>query len=464
MTSLSSPFAGLPLDVAQRLSFIANVLDEQKVPVEAPILDIGGHPGLLARHLPHRKIYTADTFAHGPARYIRGSGGNLPFKDNAFAAAVCSDTLEHVPAAYRSAFLMEMVRVSDRIVVVSGPFDTRDVATAEKTALGLLPAMSPSAGWLREHAEYGLPDLEAIAGLLASYGRIEITGDGDLLTWLISFALLAEGERRADVRHAAEKVLAALSNAYIEPAAGPFYRHGIVLDKSKASAGPTGQRLSVLSGPSATEQDRRSELLHAVLALVPYMIQCKEDSGAAIEHAARSAYLDSAAKAIPATDLPAVSDQDMFIAMGQNDLDYLSRGWHALTEGPGGVQARWTAGNAGVLVPSRFLGKAGISVIVMTSAPPQVDGKPAGLSLLTADDIRLAHVPHVGTEGQWRMVHLNPAGQGLPSEIFLTLESLPSNNPDAPAEPLTWVADKIFSNGDFRTMGALIASIRFTFQ
>ncbi len=170
----------------------------------------------------------------GAVRVI-GDGGRLPWADGTFDAVVSSDTLEHVAARARPAFVAELARVSRDIVVLAAPFDTPGVAGAEEVVrrFALLATSRPQEQ-LEEHLEHGLPDLEATRETLASAGvEVVAAGNGNLFDWvqmmLIKHQLLARPalgplEGGYDISY----------NALFagRDGVGPFYRHLLVARRS----------------------------------------------------------------------------------------------------------------------------------------------------------------------------------------------------------------------------------------
>lgn len=196
----SSPVAALDLhslnfDACERLALIISVLEMLPLVPDMPILDVGGHPGLLAAALPARTVITLDLAAVGPEGYVRGSGAALPFRSESFAVVVASDTLEHVPPAQRATFLGELARVTRQYLILGGPFDTVGVSTAERYLRELLPSGSLAAGWLQEHADFGLPDINRTRAAVEQQGlQVTQLPSGDLVSWFLLFSLQAVAE------------------------------------------------------------------------------------------------------------------------------------------------------------------------------------------------------------------------------------------------------------------------------
>ncbi len=160
----------------------------------------------------------------------RADGTQLPFADGAFDAVVSSDVLEHVPPSSRAAFLAELRRVSNGLVVVAAPFDTPGVAGVEELVrrYALLSTGTKQAQ-LDEHQDNGLPDLEATVEVLSDGATVAIQGDGHLWDWLVVMVLRFQLEARPALEplEAGYDMLYNLSLAD-RSLLPPFYRHLVI--------------------------------------------------------------------------------------------------------------------------------------------------------------------------------------------------------------------------------------------
>ncbi len=180
----------LPFDTSRRFAAIRHALSLAGLPEEAAILDVGGHPGtfaqLVTEERPGWRCETVDTIADQFRGYTQASGAALPFEDGSFDAVVTSDTLEHVPAKERPAFLSELHRVSGSVVILGAPFHHPAVAAVEahldEAHVEHFGGHHP---WLGEHRECGLPDLEeTLADLNQGDGGVRLIGSAPLQSWL----------------------------------------------------------------------------------------------------------------------------------------------------------------------------------------------------------------------------------------------------------------------------------------
>lgn len=129
------------------------------------ILDVGGRIELLEQFLPYRVV----SINTDPTGHLVGSGLALPFASGAFDAVVNIDTLEHLPAASRPAFLQECVRVARRCVVIAAPFGSEGHIAHEKQLDQLYQTVHGRPHpYLREHIQYVLPGVAELDGLVSA--------------------------------------------------------------------------------------------------------------------------------------------------------------------------------------------------------------------------------------------------------------------------------------------------------
>ena len=121
---------------------------------------------------------------------VLGRGERLPIRDGAVDAVVSSDALEHVPPEHRGAFLCELARVSD-LVIVAAPFDTPGVAGAEEFVQRyVMAATGAPQDQLLEHADHGLPSIDdTVENLRAAGLDVQFRGNGNLQDWLLGMVV-----------------------------------------------------------------------------------------------------------------------------------------------------------------------------------------------------------------------------------------------------------------------------------
>jgi SAM-dependent methyltransferase len=121
------------------------------------VLELGaGEGGLAARDGAGGRPVTTVDLNRAPGVGVVADGTALPFRDGAFATAICVDVLEHVPIDRRPALVAELRRVTTGTLVVGGPTGP-DALAADRSLLDHARARPrrPVPEWLVEHDEIG---------------------------------------------------------------------------------------------------------------------------------------------------------------------------------------------------------------------------------------------------------------------------------------------------------------------
>jgi hypothetical protein len=230
------PRLELPFDQYQRYQVTAELIEGFKLAPGALILEVGGGPGPLETFLPEFEVFVSDIAGEHVGRFMLADGAALPFADRTFAAVVTLDVLEHVPAEFRESFLAELLRVSADLVVLSAPFASPELILAEEALNEFIRArFQGDFPTLDEHADNGLPELEATAVALGRDGFAMTTlPSGYLPRWLMGMLvhheLLATGLPHLGKLHA-------YYNAVVSPldCREPSYRHVVVAARNRAA-------------------------------------------------------------------------------------------------------------------------------------------------------------------------------------------------------------------------------------
>jgi hypothetical protein len=187
----------LPFDQYQRYRVIKEIISVIKEATGTKlfrVLDIGGyciHLGKeilpITEFLPEETTYAVDIQKARLSHYIQGTGLALPIKDKAFDIVVTSDTFEHIPREKRQEFLKELLRVSSKYIIISGPFNNEKTLLAEKIFQAFhLKKLGTLHPFLEEHFKCSLPELEKVETFLNRHHLKYITfPSGYLYTWLI---------------------------------------------------------------------------------------------------------------------------------------------------------------------------------------------------------------------------------------------------------------------------------------
>lgn len=180
----------LPFDQYGRMRVVQNVahiLYRALVPEdqadERPrirALDVGGYPGTL-RHFLSPDLFELTVLDVVPddgsvPNYVRASGADIPFEPGEFDVVFSLDTLEHIPAADRTAFLHEAMRMARHAVVLVNPIQSIEADLAEELldeyVRWLLDAQQEQ---LAEHRAFGLPDLAGTSSVFDQAGMSTYT-------------------------------------------------------------------------------------------------------------------------------------------------------------------------------------------------------------------------------------------------------------------------------------------------
>lgn len=175
----------LPFDQFQRYKSVQDIVSliDKNRPLR--ILDVGGYPGLISEFLPQEETYVLDIMHCDLPSYIQGDGTSLPFRDNSFDVVTSLDVYEHISAERRALFIDELSRVSRDLLILSAPFKDRDVELAEQLLYEYVVRVFGEFPTLKEHLDYGLPDLDILLAQLKSK-RLQVAcfSSGHLYNWL----------------------------------------------------------------------------------------------------------------------------------------------------------------------------------------------------------------------------------------------------------------------------------------
>ena len=132
-------------------------------------------------------------------RVVRADATALPFADGTFAAGVCMDTLEHVPAGQREQVCVELVRAVNAhgVAVVSFP-SGRAATQAEREVRAAHERFTGGTiRWLEEHDAEGLPDPDNLATALSlrigDGRRVRRARNANVHVWRAMWRVLACG-------------------------------------------------------------------------------------------------------------------------------------------------------------------------------------------------------------------------------------------------------------------------------
>ncbi|MBD3270375.1 glycosyltransferase [Candidatus Peregrinibacteria bacterium] len=232
----------LPADLYSRNSFynilINHFLGSKK---RRRVLDVGGYEGKLHWFVgPNIELTVTDVKGQNGANnhnYIQADATKLPFKDGEFDLVISSDLMEHLPAEKRKVVYQEMLRVSSRFLIIGAPFKSHFVEKAEEIVNNIFTKYTKGAHpFLKEHAEFGLPETEELEMLMAGKNlSFEKFGEGNIYNWVLM--QLSIGSMTGELKDLRESILNQYFNQNLQRLGNfrsPTYRTVYCIDqKSK---------------------------------------------------------------------------------------------------------------------------------------------------------------------------------------------------------------------------------------
>jgi len=236
----------LPFDMYQRYRVVADLVASLRGEgSEASVLDVGGRSAALRGFLSGPRVTLVDLEAAEVPGLVLGDGARLPFRDKCFDVVTSLDTLEHVPAPARTAFIRECGRVARRWVVLAGPYHSERVAQAEAILRRFMKQkLGVEHRFLEEHHRNGLPSREVTERELAALGaRVHSVPHANLERWLAMMCLSMYLDDDPALRGIAASVHEFYNRTlYDTDYAEPVYRH-IVVGAFDGAALPNGRVL-----------------------------------------------------------------------------------------------------------------------------------------------------------------------------------------------------------------------------
>lgn len=138
---------------------------------------IGVEPNQIAPANPHLTI-------------VPGSITNLPFDDQEIDFIVCVDVLEHISPESRRRAIDELIRICRQKVIISCPCH-KWARLGEQALLDMFVRLNmPVPGWLQEHLELKLPEINDILAPIAATGyKFEVNGNETMMQHYAGIAL-----------------------------------------------------------------------------------------------------------------------------------------------------------------------------------------------------------------------------------------------------------------------------------
>jgi hypothetical protein len=336
----------LPFDQYQRYQVASALLLSLGLASDTRVVDVGGAPGFVEDFLPGCETVVVDVEGTHNGRLVYASGARLPFGDAMFDAVLALDTLEHVPPEMRDAFLEELRRVGD-VVILSAPFADPNVELAETALMEFVNVrLGVEFPTLAEHSTNGLPDLSATVKAFDADGWATATlPSGYLPRWLgamlVHHELLASGVGELSKLHA-------YYNATVSPfdCREPAYRH-VVLAARELALDVLADATSALQVEGDTKQGEAAlnSIASAVFASRLARLATTDDAHREIERCREE--IDRLRGELQAAER-VVADRDAHLIDSRARIDDLERDLAAarrtLTNRTFDVLAQWRQG------------------------------------------------------------------------------------------------------------------------
>jgi hypothetical protein len=283
----SASLLDLPFDQYARHRLVQQVADHTRSTRDGgrlKVLDVGGYPCLTPRFLPDDDVVVTDVVEGeaGGARYVRADGAALPFPDGSFDLVVSLDSLEHVQAERRAAYVAELLRTCRGYVVLIAPFAAEETELAERLLEEFVRVVNQEEQpQLREHREYGLPRLADWERFVRDRGHAYVAvSSGFVYNWLPMMLL----KHYVMSLPAAEALHAAIDRFYntvlhASDARAPGYRKGLVIacSASTESLPALADELAHAVAPDRLEVVEHLERIGLLLKLADLHVISRRD-------------------------------------------------------------------------------------------------------------------------------------------------------------------------------------------
>lgn len=147
-----------------RYSFVAKQLKAMGTDAMR-VLDVGGMKSLNLFEKFGIRDVTALNISEDSD--ICASAAKMPLPEKSFDAAICIDTLEHIPYDLRNCVAGELIRVARKAVIIVAPIDSKENRLAEDIVYKFLKS-----GYIEEHKKFGLVNFDAIKENIKTNPRV----------------------------------------------------------------------------------------------------------------------------------------------------------------------------------------------------------------------------------------------------------------------------------------------------
>lgn len=263
-------------DGYSRFFFMVDVLNQLfgKTKKKITILDVGGGSDFFRQELRKATFdfsLTVLDIIERPTdmkvNYIQADATDMTFADGTYDVVISTDTLEHIPATHKQAFLDECLRVASQACIIAAPFDTESVNEAEVIVNNFNKKLfGVGQSWLEEHLALGKPSIELFSKTLKRTGfEYDDFGTQNITTWLLNTHInLLEAKLGLD-QQAHRRINEQYNKNILEMGEleGPTYRHFFVMYKKRELKG----NLNVGHYQGRRNNKKYTEYIHNLFSL-----------------------------------------------------------------------------------------------------------------------------------------------------------------------------------------------------
>lgn len=175
----------LPYDIYERHKKVGQLIGKNQT-----LIDVGGQLHLLSQFSKPAKVLVANLEGSEEKSDVILKKGHLPFSSNSFDVVTALDVLEHMPKKYRESFIKDLFRVAKDKVILSFPIGTYEHIAYEKDLEKWLRSHGHLVNYLKEHLEYGLPQITEIENITKNLNTtLTFSGNLKINEFLFKFYL-----------------------------------------------------------------------------------------------------------------------------------------------------------------------------------------------------------------------------------------------------------------------------------
>jgi len=293
------------------------------------VLDVGGFPCLTPLFLPDDRVTVVDPTppnatsqapqtsvgsngdraydTKGDAAYVCADGCALPFQPGRFDLVVSLDSLEHVHRERRESYVLELLAASRAYVLLVAPFSNPETMLAEDLLAAFIRVVNQEEQpQLREHRDYGLPELAAWESYVRERGLAFASfSSGFVHNWL-PMMLVKHYVSSIEGADALHRALDRFYNETLQAsdARAPGYRHGLLISKLGRTRELEELGRALAPGVELDRLDRieRMQQLELLLKLADLHVATRRDDRLREQILAKDQHIRNIEQALQETD------------------------------------------------------------------------------------------------------------------------------------------------------------------